>query len=521
MGSNFENKLSLSDMDELLLKLKPFGQDHLLQFCDRIKADEKKKFEKDLSEVDYAYVKKEFETCQKELEGQQNTKKDDAMEAVADDDVCRRASAKPEEIKRWSDLGLKEISKGHVGLLLMAGGQGTRLGVPYPKGMYNVNLPSQKTLYQLQAERLLSLQRTVKKQYGTDSKIRWYIMTSDATQEATEAFFEKNNYFGLDKADIVLFPQHLFPCLTFEGKMMLDRHGKIAKSPDGNGGLYRAMKTWGITDDMAKHGVEYVFAYCVDNILVRVADPVFMGYCAEKGVECANKVVEKTDPSEAVGVTCKYKGKYGVVEYSEMSSETAHLRKSDGSLKFCSGNICNHFFTRQFLEDVIENHLDDFPRHIAKKKIPYINDEGERITPDKPNGIKLEKFVFDVFQFAKKFAIYEVHREDEFSPLKNATGGSSPQTSRADLMSLHRRQIEAAGGRFVDEEGKEVDSSTAVECEISPLLSYAGENLEDVVKGKTFVASQPTHLQLEENDSDSSNDSNGPSTEKKPRSDDS
>jgi UDP-N-acetylglucosamine/UDP-N-acetylgalactosamine diphosphorylase len=226
--------------------------------------------------------------------------------------------------------------------------------------------------------------------------------------------------------------------------------------------------------------VLYVHAYCVDNCLVRVADPVFIGCCIQKQADCAAKVVPKVVPTESVGVVAHRGGKPSVVEYSEITRAQAEQRDPSGELSFRAGNIANHFYTTAFLKQV-EVFENDLPYHIARKKIPSLDlNTGELVKPTKPSGIKLEIFVFDVFPYAKRFTVLEVARAEEFSPLKNApgTGDSDPETSRSDLLAQHKRFLEAAG----------VTIKEGVEIELSPLVSYAGEGLESV-KGKTFTKS--------------------------------
>ena len=383
---------------------------------------------------------------------------------------------------------MESISRGEFAILLLAGGQGTRLGVPYPKGMYDVELPSRKTLYQIQAERILTLERTAEERTGrTGGKITMYIMTSEHTKAKTADFFKQHDYFGLNAENVVLFEQRNFPCFTNEGKIILESKVKVSGAPDGNGGLYWALRHEKVIDDMEEKGVRYLHAYCVDNILVKVADPVFMGYAISKGAESANKVVEKAFPTEAVGVVCKIEGKVQVVEYSEIGAEIAEQRRNDGKLLFCAGNICNHFFTRAFLRRVCEENLAELPHHVAKKKIPFF-DGNATVVPTEANGIKLEKFVFDVFQFSRSFVVWECLRDDEFSPLKNADapGGKkdTPTTARRAVYQLHRRYLEAAGAKVTT---AEVNSGDCPVVEISPLVSYAGENLERF-KGRILEA---------------------------------
>jgi UDP-N-acetylglucosamine/UDP-N-acetylgalactosamine diphosphorylase len=280
----------------------------------------------------------------------------------------------------------------------------------------------------------------------------------------------------------------VLPCVSLDGKLLLKSPSELSLSPDGNGGVYAATraplsptdKSRSVLSDLDARGVLYVHAYCVDNCLVRVADPAFIGYAIQKQADCAAKVVPKAAPSEAVGVVAHRGGKPSVVEYSEISKEQAEKRDSTGELSFRAGNIANHFYTTDFLKGVaaFEN---DLPFHIAMKKIPYLDlDTGEIIKPSKPNGIKLETFVFDVFPYTQRFTILEVVRNEEFSPLKNGSGtaDSNPETSRSDLLAQHKRFLEAAGATVKE----------GVEIEISPLVSYAGEGL-DSVKGKTFSKS--------------------------------
>ncbi|CAO3659563.1 unnamed protein product [Umbelopsis ramanniana] len=360
----------------------------------------------------------------------------------------------------------------------MAGGQGTRLGSSAPKGCYDISLPSGKTLFQLQAERILKVQELARARFQVKEQVivPWYIMTSGPTNGPTVAFFEKNNYFGLDKSNITFFEQGTLPCLTMDGKILLEEKGKVAISPDGNGGIYRALHSKGVIASLKKRGIVYSHCYCVDNCLARVADPVFIGYTASKKSDCGVKVVGKSKPEEPVGVVCLKDKKYGVLEYSEISKELSEMRRPDGTLAFNAANIVNHLFSTAFLERV-PDFADELEYHIAKKKIKHTNlESGELVEPKTPNGMKMECFVFDVFPYAHNLSVLEVARNEEFSPLKNAPGSGSdcPETSRRDVLAQHSRFIEAAGGKIVAKDGE------SVEVEVSPLVSYAGEGLECV-----------------------------------------
>lgn len=468
----------MADVAEIKLFLEKHGQQHLLQFWDKLSEDDREELIQDIKEINIPEVVSYFQRATENLNEDQE-KLDDRLKPIPSSCYGAVSRTPTELLNSYEELGLKEISEGRVGVLLMAGGQGTRLGSTNPKGMYDVGLPSHKSLYQIQAERIKKLCEIAEDKFGKSCVITWFIMTSEHTMDPTVEFFVKNSYFGLNKNNIIFFEQGLFPCFTFDGKIILDKPHKISLAPDGNGGLYRALRDKKVIDTIEAKGIKYLHCHSVDNVLIKVADPIFIGYCVKKGADCANKVVEKAFPAEPLGVVCNVDGKYQVVEYSEITHKTAEMRNNDGRLTFSAGNICNHLFTADFLRSVVDKHENDLKLHIAKKKIKYIDSEGKRCEPEKPNGIKIEKFIFDVFPFSKNLCVWEVNREDEFSALKNgeSVDKDSPTSARKDLYCLHRKFIEQAGGSFED---------GPVVCEISPLVSYAGEGLKTLAQGQVF-----------------------------------
>ncbi|XP_075240623.1 UDP-N-acetylhexosamine pyrophosphorylase-like isoform X2 [Convolutriloba macropyga] len=492
---------------ELRDKLTRYEQSHLMQFYDELNEQDQQKLLADISTVDFDDVNQFFDAKYSTTEA--------CRLSPVEKDIT--GSVHDANASEYRDKGLSVIAANKVCVLLLAGGQGTRLGVTYPKGMYNVGLPSGKTLYQIQAERILKIQQLADSHAGHTSPrsvVPWYIMTSEHTKEATQEFFESKDYFGLDKNNVVFFEQNMIPCIDFEGKILLESKCKLARSPDGNGGLYRAMNDCHILDDMEKRGIEHINIYGVDNILVRVADPMFIGFAIIRDAECANKVLLKKDPHEKVGVVCKVDQQYKVVEYSEIPKEVSEMRDPEsGKLLYGASNIVNHYLSFQFAKTMCKDEASLLLYHEARKKIPYIDVLSGKLVenPSSNTGIKREKFVFDVFPYAKKFAMLEVNREDEFAPLKNANaaGTECPDTSRDAIYTLHSKWVIQNGGAITTSsptgpvsngdgcpEAKsskslisDLDSlaeAGALQCEVSPLVSYAGEGLETLCKDQTF-----------------------------------
>ncbi|PAA64360.1 hypothetical protein BOX15_Mlig006292g3, partial [Macrostomum lignano] len=376
--------------------------------------------------------------------------------------------------------GLAAVAEGRVGLVLVAGGQATRLGATGPKGAYNVGLPSGKSLFQLHAEKALRVEAMAG---GGPGRIAWYVMTSDSTGPGTEALFRGAGCFGLRPDCVRFFEQGSVPCVDTDGRALMAGPDAVQTSPDGNGGLYRALRESGALADMRRRGIACLQVFGVDNILTRVADPLFIGHCLLERVSMAAKVVERTRPEERVGVVAAdtASGGYRVVEYSEMRPEDAAAREPDGQrLLMRAANICQHYFTLESLESVCqpENEVRLLPYHAAKKKVPYWDaNAGQMVhSPPTENAIKFEKFVFDVFPAAgSSFALWEAARSEEFSPLKNAPGSSSdcPETCRRDVLELHTKWLLTAAS------ASSLGGSRRY-AEVSPLLSYAGEGLEGV-----------------------------------------
>ncbi|KJX96602.1 udp-n-acetylglucosamine pyrophosphorylase like protein [Zymoseptoria brevis] len=474
-----------SEYNKLKSKYEQAGQGQVLSFWDDLKPGEKGALYQQLQPIDPEHINKITDRALNPPKAEDEDEKP-KLEVLPDTATTSTIDSNEEDLKKWYSSGLKMIADNKVGVVLMAGGQGTRLGSSAPKGCYDIELPSHKSLFQLQAERIWKLQHLASKEHNKEEVvIPWYIMTSGPTRKPTQDFFEENKYFGLSRHNVIFFEQGVLPCISMEGKILLENKHKVAVAPDGNGGLYSALIGSGIVGDMEKRGVQHIHAYCVDNCLVRVADPTFIGFSAEKGVSIATKVVRKRNAKESVGLIVQKNGKPDVVEYSEIDEETAEAKDAKNSelLKFRAANIVNHYYSFEFLNS-IPAWMHKLPHHVAKKKIPTVDEKGAPVKPEKPNGIKLEQFVFDCFPFLEmdKFACMEVKREDEFSPLKNAkgTGEDDQDTSRKDILQQGTRFLKAAGAIVTSENPDEG-------VEVSPLISYGGECL-DFLNGRTVKA---------------------------------
>lgn len=356
-------------------------------------------------------------------------------------------------LKEFETLGLDALSKNEVAIILMAGGQGTRLGSKDPKGLYDIKLQKYKSLFEIQLKSVLNLQNKVYQKYEAKIKIPFYIMTSPATYQKTHDFLVENSFFGLSKDQFKIFNQGTLPALNKEGdKFLLSKEKNFIQSPDGNGGLYKAIKDNHVLEDMLNNGIKHIHMYCVDNVLVKIADPVFIGYAIKNNFKLCTKSVRKTDPSEKVGLIVTKNGKPTVIEYSEINNAMAESADSNDSslLQYRCANIVNHYYHISLFENYLNSWIERLPYHIAFKKIACFDfDTQQEIVPEQPNGIKLEQFIFDVFPFVniEEFGCLEVSREEEFSPLKNGldADNSNPVTCKQDFLNRSKKWINEQG----------------------------------------------------------------------------
>lgn len=427
-------------MSDLINKLHQAGQEELANYLNTLEGDARKHLERDIASQDWEELKA--------LHAEKST-------VSLSDNVSSDLKPMPFKIGAddlrynfWKETGEILLGKGQVAAFLVAGGQGSRLGFEGPKGMFDIGLPSHKSLFQLQAERLQNLAAQV------GHAIPWCIMTSPLNHEATVNFFTENNFFGMDRNNIRFFEQGTICALTPEGKAVVDENNRLALVPDGNGGCFRALAQSGTLAWLIERGVKYVFLYSVDNALCRVCDPAFIGALASEGRSMsASKVVPKAGPNEKVGIFAYQNKKPGVVEYSDLPEEYRDMTNPDGSLTFDGGNIAIHLFKIEGLRKLQTSKL---PWHTARKTVCGIE-----------KCWKFEQFLFDAFPQLGSMLPFGVIREEEFSPVKNAEGNDSPKTARIMIGKLHREWLQKA----------HVEVNPNKLYEISPTLSYAGENL--------------------------------------------
>lgn len=324
----------------------------------------------------------------------------------------------------FKELGLKAIREGKVGAVLLAGGQGTRLGLDRPKGTLNIGVDKELYLF----EQLLRNLMDVTDEAGV--YVPLYIMTSNINNADTTAFFEEHDYFGYPKDYVKFFVQEMVPACDYEGRIYMESQTEVAMSPNGNGGWFSSMVNAGLLSDIKERGIEWINVFAVDNCLQRIADPMFVGATIAYGCESGAKVVRKAAPDERVGVLCTEDGKPSIAEYYEMTEEMATARKENGDLKYGFGVILNYLFSEKKLEQIADARM---PIHVVEKKIPYMDVDGTFVKPEQPNGYKFETLVLDMVHMMDDCIPYEVVREREFAPIKNLHGVDSLDSAR-DLM---------------------------------------------------------------------------------------
>lgn len=420
-------------IEQLRERFAAFGQDHVFRFWEELEPARRRALAEQASRLDLGELQRTFAHT-RQLAGPGTRKLEPAeVEALPSrgGDRDHRGAAR----KRGEAL----LREGRVAVMVVAGGQGTRLGFDAPKGVFPLGPVTGRTLFELQAQKLQAARR----RWGTP--IPWLVMTSPATDAPTRTYFAEHARFGLPAEDVSFLCQSMAPALDFEGRLLLEAPDRIAESPNGHGGAFQALADSGALAELARRGITTISYYQVDNPLVPLVDPVFLGLHALDGAEMSAKVVRKIDPMEKVGVVARVDGRIGVVEYTEIDDEHRHLRDGTGALVYWAGSIAIHALDVGFAQRVAGDAEHLLPYHASAKKIPFADALGRRVQPAEPNGYKLERFLFDALPAASRVALLEIEREDEYAPVKNAEGSDSPETSRRALDALARRWLAGAG----------------------------------------------------------------------------
>ncbi len=408
------------DIEAVKPKLKKYGQEHLLKFYDNLDENKKEKLLKQIENIDFELINSLYDSTKG------NAKKDNAK--IEPIDFIDKYKLN-DKYKYYEEIGKKAIKAGELAVVTMAGGQGTRLGHSGPKGTFDIGLDSHKSLFELLCD---SIKEEAKKY---DVQISWFIMTSKENNKDTIEFFKKNKYFGYEK-NIYFFIQGELPMIDTEGKILIGEDGLIKLAADGHGGVYESLVKSNMVNKMKELGCKWVFIGGVDNCLAKMVDPVLMGIAIDKNVTAAGKSVVKANPHEKVGAFCKKNGKPSVVEYSEITDEMAEAVDENGELLYGESHILCNLFSVDAIERMGSNPL---PYHIAFKKATYIDKDGNKVVPTSPNAFKFEAFLFDAFGEVDDMAILRVKREEEFAPVKNASGVDSPETARKLYNDFHKK----------------------------------------------------------------------------------
>ena len=394
--------------EEAVNLLEEKGQSHVMRGFDDLTEEQQKGLLAQIEAVDWKVI---------ELAGKQSK--------IPLGELSPLGAVEVSEIEKregeFREAGLTAIREGKVAALLLAGGMGTRLGLDKPKGELNVGI--NRTLYIFQC--LINNLMDVTREAG--ATVPLYIMTSEKNNDETIRFFEEHDYFGYPKEDVAFFVQEMAAAVDYDGKLLLEAPGRLATSPNGNGGWFSSLVKAGLLSDIHQRGVEWINIFAVDNVLQRIADLLFIGATILNGKVSGSKVVRKVDAYEKMGVLCLEDGRPSVVEYYEMSKDMAESTDEAGNLRYAFGVILNYLFRVDKLEEIVEREL---PVHVVEKKIPYLAEDGTLVKPEEPNGYKFETLVVDMIRMMDNNLPFEVVREREFAPIKNLHGVDSLDSAR-------------------------------------------------------------------------------------------
>jgi UDP-N-acetylglucosamine/UDP-N-acetylgalactosamine diphosphorylase len=463
-----------ADLSALRARLTEIDQAHVLHFYDKLPSAAQSALLKQIASLELGNLPRlinEYVKCKPKADPHAR------IEPAPCYGIDGRAPTGTWDREQYRAKGIELISAGKVAAFTVAGGQGSRLGYDGPKGCFPGGAVTNKPLFACLAEWIIAAQRRWCK---GNVRIPWYIMTSPLNHEPTVKFFHQHKFFGLDAHDVMFFPQGVMPSFDMlTGRMLLDQRDQLALSPDGHGGSLRALHTSGALDDMDKRGVSLISYTQIDNPLVRVIDPVFIGlhaHAPDSSGQMSSKMVPKAHAGEKVGVLCTVNGQRSIVEYSDMPAELSNATNADKTLKFNAGSIAVHIIATKFVRELNAGGRLSLPWHRAEKKVPYVDLlSGNRIEPTSNNAIKLETFVFDALPLAKSSIVMETERADEFAPIKNASGADSVETCKKMQTARAAKWLISAGCRVPISP----DGSPNCTLEISPLRAMDCAHLRE------------------------------------------
>lgn len=459
--------------------LQSLGQEHLLQFWDELAPPQRERLARQIEGVDFDLMKSLYED-------EAATEDWDALSRRAEPPVAMRLAdrqrGKPSQADGLSpgaalQRGQDALLQGKIGILLVAGGQGSRLGFEHPKGMFPIGPVSGATLLEIHLRKAMGLAKKYRR------AIPLYMMTSPATHDEQVAFLAEHDRFGLPEQDLVIFCQGTMPAVdAATGKLLLEEKGELFLSPDGHGGTVAALAGSGAFEHMRARGIEHLFYFQVDNPLAPVGDAEFVGYHLLANSELTSLAIAKQAPEEKLGNFVMVDGRMQVIEYSDFPADVAEEREPDGSLKFWAGSIAIHMFSVDFLQRM-EQYKDALPFHVAHKKVPYVDARGERIDPAEPNALKFERFIFDLLPMAQRPLVVEWAETECFAPLKNASGApkDTPEYVQRFMLDQHRRWLEESGAQLGPNAKVEIDPLYAIDAEELSRRVSEGERFDSSV----------------------------------------
>lgn len=468
--------------DPLLSTLAPAGQQHLLAHWESLDVASRKKLSQQINDIDwndYARLKKLHAGSGDDAEAVKQHWREAAARSVPPAAVRLGQEPKGFTREQARQEGEAALRAGKVGMILVAGGLGTRLGFDLPKGMFPLGPVSNRTLFQILIDKL----RAVSRRYGV--KIPLYVMTSPATHDVTEKFLAEHNRFGLPADDLKLFQQGTMYAVDEKSfDVLLSAPGEIFTGPDGHGGMLAALVKHGVLKDARSRGIEQFFYGQIDNPLLTVCDPELIGCHRLARSELTTQVVAKTDPAEKVGVVVEIDGRTQIIEYVDLPDAASRELLADGSLKFWAGNIAVHVFDVAFLARVASQ-ADALPFHTSRKKVPYVDRSGQLVQPALPNAIRFERFIFDLLPHAEQALVVEVDKAIAFAPVKNddKSPTDSPMTARAAMIARDATLLRAAG----------VEVADGATVEVHPLWASTAAEVRGKLKPGTKV-SEPTYF---------------------------